>query len=268
MIPVIITVTAIIILLLLAVGGRRAGKRFAEFEGKAVAHRGLHKKPEIPENSLPAFALAVEKGYGIELDLHLLADGGLAVFHDDTLIRTTGKEGKIKELTTEALKDYKLEGTEETIPTFSQVLKLVDGRVPLVIELKNEGNAAGLCRATLAALEGYNGPWCIESFDPRPLFWLRRNAPQVLRGQLSQNFLKEKSGLILPLRFILTTLWLNFLTRPDFTALRFSDRNNLFNKICQKLWGVKGFVWTIISQEDFNRAENEGYISIFEQFEP
>lgn len=264
----VVALILICVLLLLALSGRGGKERFKAFEGYAIAHRGLHNKPRIPENSMPAFAAAVLGGYGIELDLHLLADGGLAVFHDNTLDRTTGLKGRVKDLTTEQLEDIKLEGTDWGIPTFQEVLQLVNGQVPLVIELKAEGNSAALCNATLEALEGYKGAYCIESFDPRPLLWLKQNRPEVTRGQLSQNFFKESSGLKLPLQFILTALLFNFLTKPDFIAYKFSERNNLFNQICIKLWKLQPFVWTITSKEDYDTAEKEGYISIFEQFEP
>lgn len=263
-----ITFLFICILLLLALSGRGGAERFNGFSGVKVAHRGLHNKPRIPENSMPAFAEAVAKGYGIELDLHLLADGGLAVFHDNTLDRTTGVKGKIKELTTDELKKYKLEGTDWSIPTFKEVLQLVDGQVPLIIELKTEGNSAALCKATLAALEGYDGEYCIESFDPRPLLWLKKNRPEITRGQLSQNFFKESFGLKLPLQLILTALLFNFITKPDFIAYKFSQRKNLFNQISIRLWKLQPVAWTITSKEDCDTAEKEGCIPIFEQFEP
>lgn len=268
MLVFIAVIILIALILLLMLSGRSEPERFSGFKGYAIAHRGLHSKPQIPENSLPAFALAVKQGYGIELDLHLLSDGGLAVFHDNTLVRTTGAEGNVKELTTDQLKEYCLEGTQWTIPEFKEVLKLVDGKVPLIIELKAEGNSAALCKAVLEALEGYKGEFCIESFDPRPLFWLRKNRPEITRGQLSQNFLKSPSGLALPLQLILTALLLNFLTRPDFIAYRFSERNNLFNRICIRFWKLQPVVWTITTKEELDTAAQEGCISIFEQFEP
>ncbi len=258
----------ILILLVLSLSGRGGKERFKDFVGVSVAHRGLHDKPHIPENSIPAFKKAVEKGYGIELDLHLLADGGLAVFHDNTLARTTGAEGKVKNLTLEELKNYHLEGTENTIPSFDEVLNLIDGKVPLIIELKAESNSAELCKATLAALEGYKGAFVIESFDPRPLMWLKNNRPEITRGQLSQNFVKEPSDLSLPLRLVLTSMVLNFLTKPDFIAYNFAHRNNIFNNICLKLWRLQPVVWTIKNERDHNTATAEGAISIFEQFEP
>ncbi|MEE0928855.1 MAG: glycerophosphodiester phosphodiesterase family protein [Acutalibacteraceae bacterium] len=268
MVALIIILLIILLFLLLALGGRVQEARFKPFRGRAIAHRGLHKNPQIPENSLPAFGLAVNHGYGIELDVHLLSDGTLAVFHDNTLFRMTGLEGNIKDLTKEELKNIKLNLTENHIPTFEEVLTLVDGKVPLIIEIKTEGNTAELCSAVMKALKNYQGDYCIESFDPRVLFWLRKNHPEVTRGQLSQNFLKRKENLNIFLRLILTQLLLNFLTRPDFIAYRFSDRKNLFNTICIKFWKLQPVYWTIRNNDDLATAKSESAISIFEDFLP
>lgn len=253
---------------LLILSGRGGKRRFEGIIGFDIAHRGLHNKPTIPENSMPAFARAVEKGYGIEFDLHLLSDGGLAVFHDNTLDRTAGVSGNIKDLTLDTLENYNLEGTEYHIPSFSEVLELVDGKVPLIIELKTEGNTAALCKAVTEALKDYEGYYCIESFDPRVLMWLKKHRPHITRGQLSQNFLKSKSGQPLPLRILLTALMFNFLTQPDFIAYKFADRKLIFSQICLKFWNLQPVCWTIKNTEDHKTAKKEGYITIFEQFEP
>ena len=205
---IVLVIIVICIGFLLALSGRNEKERFNDFFGVPIAHRGFHEDANSPENSIPAFKRAVERGYGIELDLHLLSDGSLAVFHDDTLLRMTGEEGCVKDLTQEDLKNYRLGGTEHTIPTFVQVLKLVQGEVPLIIELKSEDNVPELCKATLDALDAYQGDFVIESFDPRVLMWLKKNAPEITRGQLSQNFLKDKENkLSLPLKIVLTSLF-------------------------------------------------------------
>ena len=103
---------------------------------RCIAHRGLHNN-NFPENSLGAFENAIKNSYPIELDVHLIADGTLAVFHDDTLARVCGKDGYVKNLTKSELKNYKLLGTEYCIPTLDEVLNLVNGQVPLLIEIKN-----------------------------------------------------------------------------------------------------------------------------------
>ena len=154
-------VILLLILFALAVRGRRGHKDLAALRRWKYAHRGLHDE-NLPENSMGAFKAALDHGYGIELDLHLLRDGNLAVMHDSALLRTTGAAGDIEDLTTEQLKDYRLNGTGETIPTFQQVLDLYAGKAPLVIELKPvKNNHAALTARTLQMLEGYNGLYCI-----------------------------------------------------------------------------------------------------------
>ena len=108
---------------LFAIRCRSGHAGLKDLQGWAYAHRGLHGNG-IPENSMAAFKAALEHGYGIELDIHLLKDGNLAVIHDSLLNRTTGAAGNIEDLTTAQLKDYRLEGTEETIPEFMDVLTL------------------------------------------------------------------------------------------------------------------------------------------------
>ena len=249
--------------------GNKSNKEVQYFTGFRYAHRGLHKKPCLPENSLAAFAAATERGYGIELDVHLMADGELAVIHDSSLKRTVGTDVCIEKITRQDLEKYTLEESNERIPTLKEVLSLVDGKVPLLIELKAEKNVEALCTATVAELENYNGKYCIESFDPRCIAWLRKNAPGIVRGQLSSNFFEDKSvPLSGALKLVLTSLVLNVWTRPDFVAFKFEDRRLISNRIATRLWKTQSFVWTIRDERDFYIAEKEGLCSIFEGFEP
>ena len=254
---------------LLAIRGRTGHPGIEKLRGWNYAHRGLHSEG-VPENSLAAFRAAVEHGYGAELDVHLLRDGGLAVIHDSKLLRTTGKEGVVEDLTVEDLKNYPLEGTGETIPTFPEVLEVFAGKTPLIIELKPEkGNHAALCEAACAAMEGYEGIWCMESFDPRCVLWLKQNRPDIIRGQLAENFFKDRNELSDILRFALTHNLLNFLGRPDFLAYCFDHRKDSFTvEVCRKLWKCQGVSWTIRKKEDYDTAVNEGWLPIFEYFEP
>lgn len=266
---IIIILILLICLYLLALLCRTDHKDLPELRKWYYAHRGLHGNG-VPENSMKAFQLALEKGYGIELDLHLLKDGNLAVIHDSALKRTTGAEGRIEDLTVSDLAAYHLEGTDETIPTFEQVLELFAGKAPMIIELKAEGgNQAALAETVCRALEGYQGLYCIESFDPRCILWLTKNRPEIIRGQLSENFLKDKgANLSGVLRFVLTNLLTNFLTRPDFIAYKFEDRKGLSPRLCRHWWHAQGVSWTIRKPQDFDTAVREGYIPIFEYFEP
>ncbi len=260
---------ALVILYLLSLMGRKGNPGLQKLRGFAYAHRGLHR-PGRPENSLAAFRAALSKGYGMELDVHLLKDGTLAVIHDSQLLRTTGAPGRIEDLTREELAHYRLEGTQETIPTFQEVLTLVDGRVPLIVELKSSvKNCKKLCRATCDLLAQYRGVYCIESFDPRCVFWLRRHRPDIVRGQLAENYFRTP-GSKLPwlLKAVLGGNMLNFLTLPDFVAYRYQDRKRLGNFLVRRFYGVQGVSWTLRSQQEYDTAVQEGWLPIFENFEP
>ena len=263
------TALVLVILYLLALRGRTGQPGLGKLRGWNYAHRGLHGNG-VPENSLAAFRAAVDHGYGAELDVHLLKDGGLAVIHDSKLQRTTGLEGRVEDLTTARLKSCRLEGTDETIPTFREVLEVFGGRTPLIIELKPEGgNHAALCEAACAAMEGYEGVWCMESFDPRCVYWLRKHRPDIIRGQLAENsFRYPKSKLPWVLKLVLSFHLENFLCRPDFIAYDFPTRKVLSNTICRRLWGIQGVTWTLRSPEDHKIAVQEGWIPIFENYLP
>lgn len=269
MAAVLIILACVVLLFLLSQMGRTGHKGLSELRGWAYAHRGLHGDG-VPENSMQAFRLALEHGYGIELDIHLMKDGNLAVIHDASLKRTAGVDVLIEDLTTEDLSNYRLEGTEEQIPTFRQVLDLYAGNAPLIIELKAErNNHAALADAACKAMEGYEGPWCMESFDPRCVLWLKKNRPDVIRGQLTENFLgNPKSKLPWVLKFLLTWQLENFLIRPDFVAYKFADRKNLSVWICKHIWKLQCVGWTIKTPEEYAAALKEGWLPIFENFTP
>ena len=235
------------------------------------AHRGFHEKPDIPENSMAAFRRALQNYYGVELDVHLMTDGNLAVIHDSSLKRTAGAEVEIEDLTKADLENYRLEGTEEKIPLFSEVLRLFEGKTPLIVELKTaRGNYAALTEAACAMLDRYDVSYCIESFDPRCLMWLKKHRPDVVRGQLSHAFLKKgkDGGQSLPMRFVLQLMLLNCLTRPDFVAYCLEDRNCLSVALCRKIYKVQEVNWTIKTKEEMEEAERLGNLVIFEQFDP
>lgn len=259
----------ILILYLLALRGRTGHPGLSKLRGWNYAHRGLHSQG-VPENSLAAFRAAVAHGYGAELDVHLLRDGGLAVIHDSLLRRTTGREGRVEDLTTAELAQCRLEGTDETIPTFQEVLKVFAGKTPLILELKPvDGNHAKLCEAACAAMEGYEGIWCMESFDPRVVHWLRKNRPDIIRGQLSENYLRKPQSKLPPvLKFALAFHLENFLCKPDFIAYDYPTRKVPSNPICRKLWGLEAVTWTLRTPEEHETALKEGWIPIFEHYLP
>ena len=268
MIYAIIAIIILVVLYLLALTGRTGHKGLRKLRGWGYAHRGLHGNG-VPENSMLAFRKALEGGYGIEFDVHLMKDGTLAIIHDSSLKRTAGADVLIEDLTVEDLENYRLEGTDEKIPLFSELLDLYAGKAPLIIELKAHGNHAELSKAVCDTMEGYKGVYCMESFDPRVVQWLRKNRPEIIRGQLAENFLKVKQNpLNIVLKFIMTNHLMNFLSMPDFVAYKFADRNTLGTRICRKFWKLQGVTWTIRSQEDYDNAVKEGWIPIFENFTP
>lgn len=254
---------------LLALRGRRGNEKLTALRGWGYAHRGLHGNG-VPENSMEAFRLALEGGYGIELDVHLMADGNLAVIHDASLKRTAGADVAIEDLKLNDLSQYHLEGTDARIPLLGEVLELFDGKAPIIVELKAQrGNHAYLADAACSLLEGYKGVYCIESFDPRVIYWLGKNRPELCRGQLAENFFADgEVDLKWYLKFILGNLLMNFLTMPDFVAYRFTHRKNPGVRLARKLWGVQGVAWTIKREEDYDTAVAEGWIPIFEGFRP
>ena len=235
------------------------------------AHRGYHDKPHIPENSMAAFHRAIENGFGAALDVHLLKDGHLAVIHDASLKRTAGADVLVEDLTSEELKAYRLEGTDERIPLLDEVLALFEGKTPLVVELKPErGNHAELAAATCALLDRYRVDYCIESFDPRCLIWLRKNRPEIIRGQLSSQFLRhgETAGHGKLTMWLLGNLMTNIAVQPDFIAYQFQDRKNPALAWCRKFYKVQEIDWTIRTKEEMQAAEQEGNLVIFECFDP
>ena len=251
---------------------RRNHPGWDALSGVRYAHRGLHDKSlGIPENSLAAFRRAIEHGFGAELDVHLMADGELAVVHDSSLERVCGKQVRIEDLTAADLRDCALMGTEETVPLFRDVLALFEGKTPLIIELKVErGNANALTDAVMAKLTGWNGTYCIESFYPGVLRRLKQKYPEVIRGQLSENFLKnrEVATLSMPARVVLTNLLTTAATRPDFIAYKWQDRDNPTLRLMKKVYGVHEASWTVRDRETMEMLDKDGAISIFEGFIP
>lgn len=230
------------------------------------AHRGFHSKPTVPENSMIAFKRAVAEGFGIELDVHLTKDKKLAVIHDSGLRRTCGIDLNIEDITLQEAQVYFLEKSEEVIPAFEDVLGLVSGKVPLIIEIKTaDGNHKELTDAVMSSLEGYDGLYCIESFNPSVVGHLRKNYPNVVRGQLAGCLNKGGEPTLTVMQdFLLKNLWVNLEGRPDFVAYRYEDREmNAF----VNFKGAK-FLWTIKDYAALKVCEKSGAAGIFEQFNP
>lgn len=264
---IVLVVILLIVLLffyLVAPGKRRDTGRF---ERKAFAHRGLFdNKGGIPENSLAAFRRARAHGYGVELDVQLSKDGQVVVFHDDTLNRVCGVEGHLYEKDYRELRQIPLLGTDERIPLFSEVLAALDG-MPVICEIKvPEGqDAAEICAKAAPFIDGYKGDICIESFNPKAVQWFKKNRPQMVRGQLTMNFMKEPCGLGLLARIGMSNLFVNVLGRPDFIAYGDYTGDTLGFAAC-RLFHPMLAAWTITSQEQQDKLKNRYHTVIFEQY--
>lgn len=250
-------------LVYLVAPGKIRKKKRSPFQDRNFAHRGLHKRDKsVPENSLAAFDRAASYGYGIELDVQLSKDGQVVVFHDDTLDRVCGVNARVDEKTFAELRELRLCGTEQQIPLLSEVLKTVRGRGALIVELKNGKRNTELCEKTYALLRRYSGNYCIESFNPFIVRWFRRNAPEVVRGQLA-NPPADYNGEVNPVTgFLLGNVLLNFLARPQFIAYKIAPKPFTV-RLCELLGAMK-VCWT--SHEWANEKGNDTVI--FEFYKP
>ena len=233
----------------------------APFKGRNFAHRGLHTKDgAAPENSLPAFKAAALMGYGVELDVHITADNKLVVFHDDTLMRMCGDPRNIEDLTYDELSEFTLGHTDCKIPLLTEVFEALDG-APIILELKRGKRNELLCALAFALMQDYKGDICIESFDPFIVGWFKKNAPEVLRGQLSRHYTKIKETNKVT-AFILSNLLTNCIARPNFIAYEIGKKP-LTVKICEKMGAMK-VCWT--SKSAINEIGNDAVI--FENYMP
>ncbi len=234
------------------------------------AHRGLHDS-EVPENSMAGFRLAIQHGYGAELDVHLTRDGRLAVIHDSFLRRLAGVDTRVEDLKADEVTRLTILGSQEHVPLLEDVLPLFEGATPLIVEIKpRSGNHAALTRATVECLDRFDLDYCIESFDPRVLLWLRRHRPEIMRGQLTEDFLTRSPDAPIPyiVRLLLTGLLANVATRPDFVAIRLEDRANWSHQMFWRWWGAQGFYWTITTGADQAIADEDDHLIIFEGYLP
>ena len=235
-------------------------------KGVHYAHRGLHDNhSEAPENSMKAFKKAVDAGYGIEMDIQLTKDKIPVVFHDETLNRMCGVEGKVWEFTFEELQKLTLAESEERIPKFEDVLALVGGKVPLIVEYKLDVPSTEVCEIADPMLQAYNGIYCIESFHPFAVKWYREHRPEVIRGQLSQDFSKQEKYKGKFVFWLLSNLLTNVLTRPDFIAYNHKDADMFSRKVCS-LMGALPVAYTIKSQEEYEKAKDQFELFIFDSF--
>jgi glycerophosphoryl diester phosphodiesterase len=233
---------------------------------RPIAHRGLHDfGKNIPENSMAAFEAARDSDYPIEMDVRLLSDGAVAVFHDQDLERMTGWAGQLASQDSTSIKSRFLRGTGQTIPLFTDVLELVSGKVPLLVELKNFGIPGGLESAVAEALHAYNGRFAVQSFNPFSMGWFKVNAPSIRRGHLSGHF----SGLPLAddLKDTLRNLDLVDVSAPAFIG--YDIRYLPFGPVSElRTRGLPVLGWTIRTGEEQQRAREHCDNYIFEELRP
>ncbi len=218
---------------------------------RPIAHRGLWDE-NAPENSLSAYRNAVEHDYPIEMDIQMSSDGELFCFHDDNMKRMTGMDKDIRTLTAAQIKELRI--GNEKIPTFKEFLETVNGKVPLLIEIKQQINK-GVEKLTIDALKDYKGEYVIQSFDPFVMLKIKKLAPDVIRGQLGSS--NDKKGLKW---YIVRNLSLNFLVKPDFIHYCVNDLP-ITKKVTN---GLPLICWTIRNEEDLKKAKTYAVNFVFE----
>lgn len=228
-----------------------------------VAHRGFHDK-NIPENSISAFKNAIAHGYVIELDVQMLSDGTVVVFHDESLSRMTGNDGYLKFLTKEDLPMLKLAGSKESIPTLEEALAAIDGQTPVIIEVKNNSKVGQLEQKVIDILSKYKGEFAVAAFSPLVLSYFKEHAPNILRGQLA-GYLKN-----VKMKFITRWGMKRMLLTKKMAAADFImyEAKTLPNRFVRKFKKLPLLAWTVKSQEEYLRVVKYCDNIIFEGFEP
>ncbi len=250
----------------------KKNKKMEDFKTIKYAHRGLHGKLDYEdyaaENSITAFKRAVGRGFGIELDVRLTKDGEAVVFHDDTLDRVTNGKGRVKDFTLSELQKLSLEGTGDTIPTFCEVLSAVDGKVPLLVELKEDGMDSSVASEAARILRGYKGAYIIESFNPLVLGKIKKELPDIPRGFLADKLTANKQYRTAKHRLV-QSFALNFIARPSFIAMN-HERSKMFPlPFLRAVFKVPCLAWTIRSEQEENTAYENAFSGIiFENYIP
>lgn len=232
-----------------------------------VAHRGLHDLAKsVPENSRLAFQKAIEADYAIELDVRITGDQQVVVFHDADLQRLCGRDGIVEQMPLAELKLLQLLGTEETVPSFRDVLDQVHGQVPLVVEIKKDkGEAAGVLEGSVARmLQHYPGPCAVQSFSPRTVKWFQKNAPHILRGQISTDLANMTKGLSWFTRMQLKQALMSGYGDPDFLAYDVRDLPSEITAAARRR-KLPILSWTVRSPSERARAAAHADNVIFEE---
>lgn len=234
---------------------------------KYYAHRGLHDE-KSPENSLGAFRNAIAHGFGVEFDVLKTTDDVLVVFHDDTLGRMCGVQGRVTESSYRELRQLRLKDSTECIPTLEEVLSLIDGKIPLIIEIKSEGDWKKTTKLLAKRLESYEGEFVIESFHPFVLNLYRKLQPETIRGQLSNGLFSKKDTHNPLTQFLASKMLLNVLSRPDFIAFKWQNRSCYCFHFWTKVMHKYPVAWTIRNKKEIKKLEKDFKSFIFEGFIP
>lgn len=245
-------------------------RKLLKFKGTYFSHRGLFDNDtDHPENTLKAFKNAVDHGFGIELDTQLTKDKKVVVVHDESLLRNCGIDKTVQECTYEELKNYKIFKSDETIPLFEDVLKVIDGKVPLIVEVKVGTDYLDTTVKGQEILDKYSGPYVVESFNPNVPRWYRKNRKDVIRGQLAYNSIHDHNNKFpFYVKFCLSNTLFNIISRPDFVAYKCTCSHHISNYICKYLYGLVMVTWTIKSQKDLRKKEKFFDLLIFDSFIP
>lgn len=228
-----------------------------------IAHKGLFNRNH-PENSLSAFDEAIKAGYPIAIELRMISDETIVVFGDDCLSRMTGNDGYLKFLKKSDLEILHLAGTKEKIPTFEEVLAFIDGKVPLLIEIKNDGKVGNLEKKVIEILKNYTGKFAVESSNPYVLEYFYNYAPEIIRGQISGYFKNERIPFLK--KFTLKRMKFNdSISHPDFIAY---EAEHLPNRFVKKYKSLPLLAYTVKSQSDYLKVVKYCDNVIFENFEP
>ncbi|MBR4173489.1 MAG: glycerophosphodiester phosphodiesterase [Clostridia bacterium] len=237
------------------------------FENKYIAHRGLFDNENgVPENSLLSFENAAKNGYGIELDIQRTTDDELVVFHDDSTGRLCGEDICVCGSESDKLRSLKLLDTDERIPLFKEMLKTVDGRVPLFIEIKPKHDNAATVELMMEELKGYKGAYCVQSFNPFALRYIRKKYPRVPIGQLSTNLFDDNREQPLFYKITVGSLLVNFISRPDFLSYNIKYANRSSYKIYRTFFKTSDAVWTARSAAENEKAKKLCSIIIFDKY--
>lgn len=225
-----------------------------------IAHRGLHDE-QRPENSLAAVEAAVASGFAVEIDVRLTSDGWPVAFHDASLARMTGHEGLLEQHTKEQVCALKLAGSDQHVPGLVEILEGVAGRVPILVEIKNDARPGLLEHAVCEVLQDYVGPCAVQSFNPWVVAWFRWRRPDVPRGLLASDF--SDVSLSWHRRFVLKRLLTVPLCRPHFIGYDVRALPYWAPRMARAA-GLPLLAWTVRTPEQLQRARRLADNVIFE----